>query len=156
MDHSDYMALANQSAREGIEAGHGGPFGACIVQGTNVIAVAHNTVLHSQDPTAHAEVNAIRMAAKHCGSHVLSGCTLYTTCSPCPMCLAATYWARIDIIYAGVKNEVASEFGFDDSLIFKEINNSPEMRRVVIQTGFCEQDVRDTFQRWHDLNGTLY
>lgn len=154
--HEDFMKIAIESAHEGVTQGHGGPFGACIVKDNQVVAVAHNMVLKNNDPTAHAEVSAIRLAAQNLGHYHLEGCTLYTTCSPCPMCLAASYWAHIDKIYAGVKNEVAGEFGFDDTMIFKEVRCEANERKVHFETGFCEQEVIDVFQLWKTSYEKIY
>ncbi len=96
-----YMAKAIQEAQRGIRLNHGGPFGAVIVRNGALIAAAHNQVLRDHDPTAHAEVLAVRRAAKKRQDFDLSDCEIYTTCEPCPMCLAALYWARIDKIYYG-------------------------------------------------------
>jgi len=101
--------------------GRHGPFGAVIVKEDEVVAEGWNGVVDDIDPTAHAEVQAIRAAAKKLNSHDLSGCTIYASCEPCPMCLAAIYWARIDrVVYAATKDDAAS-VGFDDSLLYEEI-----------------------------------
>lgn len=156
MDHQFFMQQASQCAKKGVKENKGGPFGACIVKDGQIISLAHNTVPSTNDPTAHAEVNAIRLACQKLGSYHLQGCILYTTCSPCPMCLAATYWARIDQLIAGVENHTASEFGFDDSKIFHEVRCEPMARQVNYKVGVCEQEIREVFQLWKDLNRTLY
>ena len=109
-----WMQIAYNEAVEGMLADEGGPFGAVIVKGEKVIATAHNEVLKSNDPTAHAELNAIRRASKLLGSFDLSECTLYCTCKPCPMCLGAIFWARIGTVYYGATGEDAARGGFDD------------------------------------------
>ena len=120
------MEKAVFEARQGVEEGHGGPFGAVIVRGDTVLASAHNEVLSRNDPTAHAEILAIRAAAAAAGSPHLEGCTLYTTCEPCPMCLAAIHWARIDrVVYAETRQD-AAKIGFDDER-FHEAMRSPLM-----------------------------
>ena len=96
-----YMQIAIEAAREGMESGAGGPFGAVIVKGGEVIAVAHNEVLATNDPTAHAEIVAIRKATAKLGRFDISDCTLYSTCEPCPMCLSAIHWAGIKKLYFG-------------------------------------------------------
>lgn len=101
----------------------GGPFGAVIVKDGKIIATAHNTVIKSNDPTAHAEINAIRKAAKTLKTHNLTGCTLYTTCYPCPMCLSAIIWAKIEEVYYGNTKEDADNIGFKDNKIYQTINN---------------------------------
>src|SRR5438093_8259131 len=119
--HDPFMKLAITSAREGVELDHGGPFGACIVRGDEVISVAHNTVLRDSDPTCHAEMNAIRSACKVLETHVLADCEIYTTAEPCPMCLAAINWARLKQIVVGVPRECAAAFGFDDAVFYSEL-----------------------------------
>ena len=108
----DPMLLAIRAALEGLERGEGGPFGAAIVRGGEVIAVAHNTVLRDRDPTAHAEVNAIRMAARRLGTYHLSGCEIYSTTEPCLMCFGAIHWARIGRLYYGTSIEDVAALGF--------------------------------------------
>ncbi|MCF6240000.1 MAG: nucleoside deaminase [Bacteroidales bacterium] len=108
----------------------GGPFGAVIVKDGKIIAHGANSVTKSNDPTAHAEVNAIRKAAAHLGTFDLSGCEIYTSCEPCPMCLGAIYWARLDkIYYANTKND-AKNIGFDDSFIYEELEKPLSERKV--------------------------
>ncbi len=99
MEPSDWMQCAFDEARRGVESDHGGPFGAVLVKDGEVIASAHNRVVIDRDPTAHAEIVAIRHACAHAHSYDLSGTTLFATCEPCPMCLGAIYWARIDAVY---------------------------------------------------------
>lgn len=109
-----WMRLACDEAIRGMEADEGGPFGAVIVRKNELIAASHNRVLATNDPTAHAEVNAIRAASAVLGRYDLSDCTLYTTCYPCPMCMGAILWARIPTIYFGATESDAAEGGFDD------------------------------------------
>lgn len=109
------MEKACEEALRGMEANDGGPFGAVIVRGDEIIAIAHNEVLKSNDPTAHAEINAIRMASAKLGRFDLSDCELYTTCYPCPMCLGAVFWARIPVLYYAATKEDAAKGGFDDA-----------------------------------------
>jgi guanine deaminase len=112
-----YLRLAYEEAARGIEAGDGGPFGAVIVKGGEVIATGHNEVVGTNDPTAHAEMVAIRRACAKLGSFSLEGCTLYATGEPCPMCFSAIPWARIDrVVYCNTKRQ-AAEIGFDDEWI---------------------------------------
>lgn len=108
------MQNAIEQAKEGVEKGDGGPFGAVIVQKGKVIASSHNSVIKDSDPTAHAEINAIRQACKKLGSFDLSGCEIYTTCMPCPMCLGAIRWANINKIYYGATSQDADNAGFRD------------------------------------------
>ncbi len=112
-----YLQLAAEEARKGVEADHGGPFGAVIVHRGEVIATAHNEVVHRNDPTAHAEILAIRQAGKVLGRFHLEGCELYCTGEPCPMCFSAIHWAHLDrVVYCNTKAQ-AAEIGFDDQFI---------------------------------------
>ena len=150
------MQLAVQSALTGIKKEEGGPFGACIVKGDEIIAVAHNTVLKNQDPTCHAEMNAIRLACKELDNHVLTGCELYTTAEPCPMCLSAIYWARLDKIYVGVDKVIAAKYGFDDDKFYQQIALSPSQREVPSQYGVMAKECEHVFSYWKELEGELY
>jgi len=124
-----FMQRAIELSKQSVENG-GGPFGAVIVKDGKIIAEASNSVTHDNDPTAHAEVNAIRKAAKKLNSYDLSGAEIYTSCEPCPMCLGAIYWARLDKIYfANTKND-AKAIGFDDSFIYEEIEKPYEQRKI--------------------------
>ena len=120
MNKREMMARAIELSEESVKAG-GGPFGAVIARNGEIIAEAANRVTIDCDPTAHAEVQAIRSACAKLGHFELKGCVLYTSCEPCPMCLGAIYWARLDrVVYAGTQTD-AAEAGFDDSFIYKEI-----------------------------------
>ena len=111
------MHIAFEEAKKGVKAGDGGPFGAVIVKDAQVLAIAHNEVLKRDDPTAHAEILAIRKACEKLGSFELRGCVLYATGEPCPMCFSAIHWARLEkVIYCNTKAEAAS-IGFDDAFI---------------------------------------
>lgn len=112
-----YMDLAIKEAFEGIRKKHGGPFGTVIVKDGKVIASGHNKVLKNNDPTSHGEIVAIREAGKKLKTFDLSGCELYTSCYPCPMCLGAIYWSRIKTVYYGCSEKDAESLGFDDKLI---------------------------------------
>jgi tRNA(Arg) A34 adenosine deaminase TadA len=117
----DLMARAIATALDGMRAGEGGPFGALVSRGDEVIAVAHNRVLARNDPTAHAEVEAIRAAGAKLATFDLSGCDLYATCEPCPMCYAAAYWARVDRVIHACGRDDAARAGFDDAVLYAEI-----------------------------------
>jgi len=120
------MAEAARLAREGVQHGHGGPFGAVVVKGGAIVGRAHNCVVGDNDPTAHAEILALRAAGAALGTFDLSGCTLYTTCEPCPMCLAAAHWARLDkIVYAQTRKDAAAA-GFDDVALY-DVLEKPSM-----------------------------
>lgn len=134
------MQTAIDEARHGIVHNHGGPFGAVIVRDEEIISRAHNKVLKTNDPTAHAEVLAIRQASSVLGNFDLSGCEIYTTSHPCPMCLAAIYWARIKTLYYGSDMDDVAKIGFDDShfydLMKGDVSNS-ELRTVNISRDRC-------------------
>lgn len=150
------MQLAIQSALTGIKNEEGGPFGACIVKDGEVIAVAHNTVLKDRDPTCHAEMNAIRMAAKELDEYNLAGCELYTNAEPCPMCLSAIYWARIDKIYIGVDKTIAAKYGFDDAKFYEQILTTPLEREVPQEFGTMPEECEKVFAHWKTLGGLVY
>ena len=115
---NSFMARAYEEALFGMRHNHGGPFGAVIVKDAEVLAAAHNEVLKTKDPTAHAEINVIREASSKLQNFDLSGCELYTTCEPCPMCLGAILWSRIDKVYYGATKEDAAKGGFDDAVFY--------------------------------------
>lgn len=116
---SEYMMCAVREAWKGIRAGAGGPFGSVVVCGETIVSRAHNRVVATFDPTAHAEILAIRKASRKLKRFDLSDCELFTTCEPCPMCFAAIYWARIRIIYYGCRQNDAARIGFDDARFHK-------------------------------------
>lgn len=115
-----FMKIAVDEAKKGVTNGNGGPFGALVVKNGKIIAKAHNSVVKTNDPTAHAEINAIRKAAKKLDSFDLSGCEIYTTCMPCPMCMGAIRWANINIIYYGATSKDAQDIGFRDKEFYDE------------------------------------
>lgn len=125
-----FMEEAIRLAVENVEQGTGGPFGAVIVKEGEVIASCNNTVTPDNDPTAHAEVNAIREACRKLGTYQLEGCEIYCSCEPCPMCLGAIYWARPAKVYYASTKEDAARAGFDDSFIYQEIA-LPEAERSI-------------------------
>jgi guanine deaminase len=125
-----FMARAIQLAVENVRSGRGGPFGCVIVQEGNIVAEGANLVTTTNDPTAHAEVLAIRLACQKLRRFELRGCDLYTSCEPCPMCLSAIYWARIDKVYFGGLADDAARIGFDDSAIYKEIAQPHSQRKI--------------------------
>jgi guanine deaminase len=127
--HLFFMRAAIREAAAGVHHRHGGPFGAIIVKNGKVIARAHNQVVKTNDPTAHAEVNAIRAATKKLKSFSLAGCILYTTCEPCHLCLAAALWARVDAIYYGCTRKDAAAIGFDDARFHQSFIVKPSLRR---------------------------
>ncbi len=115
-----YMQKAINEAIKGINQNHGGPFGAVIVKNGEIVSTAHNEVLKSNDPTSHAEINAIKKASKKLQTFDLSGCDIYTTCMPCPMCMGAIRWANISNIYYGATSEDAQSLGFRDKVFYDE------------------------------------
>jgi tRNA(Arg) A34 adenosine deaminase TadA len=127
-----FMMEAIALSKKGIENGEGGPFGCVIVKDDKIIGRGNNQVTSTNDPTAHAEVVAIRDACKNLGSFQLDGCEVYTTCEPCPMCLGAIYWARPKMIYYANNRRDAAEIGFDDSMIYDEFNADLEKRKIPI------------------------
>lgn len=120
--HEDFLRRAIGLAANNASTGRGGPFGAVIVRDGAVVAEGANHVTTWHDPTAHAEVVAIREACQSLGSHELRGCVIYASCEPCPMCLAAIYWARLDAVYYAASRHDAAEAGFDDSFLYEQIS----------------------------------
>lgn len=120
-DKEKFMQEAVNAALKGMQNNEGGPFGCVIVKAGKIIGRGNNKVTSTNDPTAHAEVTAIRDACKHLNSFQLEGCEIYTSCEPCPMCLGAIYWARPDKVYYGSNQKDAANIGFDDEFIYKEI-----------------------------------
>ena len=116
-----YMKVANDLAKENLITNDGGPFGACIVKNDKIIGKGNNKVLKNNDPTAHAEINAIRDACRNIDSYDLNGSVIYTSCYPCPMCLSAIIWANIDKVYYGNSKEDADKIGFRDEFIYDYI-----------------------------------
>ncbi len=147
MTEEDFMRQAIRITRDGIAAGQS-PFGAVIVKDGTVVAAAHNTVWRDTDPTAHAEVNCIRKAAKALNTIFLHGCTLYSTTEPCPMCLAAIHWAKIDKVVFGACIADAAEAGFCelhvDARVLAELGKSP----LVVESGLLARECAALFGEW--------
>ena len=118
-----YMQMADEMAMQNVLTNHGGPFGAVIVKDGVVVGIGNNHVVKNNDPTAHAEVMAIRNACETLGTFDLTGCTLYTSCYPCPMCFSAIIWANITTVYYGNTKEDAADIGFRDEMIYKALEN---------------------------------
>jgi tRNA(Arg) A34 adenosine deaminase TadA len=144
-----FMARAIQLSIENVRSGRGGPFGTVIVQGGGIIAEGVNQVTLTNDPTAHAEMLAIRQACQKLGLFELKGCELYTSCEPCPMCLGAIYWARLARVYFGSFAADASKNGFDDSLIYGEMTQ-PLSRRKIPMTQMMRQEALAAFHVWQE------
>ena len=148
------MELAIRLAREGMLSGRGGPFGCVIVKGEEVVGRGCNEVISSMDPTAHAEIVAIRDACKNLGSFQLEDCEVYTSCEPCPMCLGALYWARVrKVIYANTRYEAAA-IEFDDDFIYQEINTS-FMQRQIPFIHLPHPDAIEVFRQWKEMEKKL-
>lgn len=142
-----YMLEAIRLARQNASSCTGGPFGAVIVKGSEVIGSAVNTVTPDKDPTAHAEVNAIRAACKKLDTFDLSGCILYTSCEPCPMCLSAAYWAHIDKIFFAADRKEAERAGFSDAFIYDQLVVPPNERSIPSEQILVEEGV-EPFTLW--------
>lgn len=155
-ENNPFMQKAIASALEGIQKNHGGPFGACIVHKQKIVAVTHNTVLKDRDPTCHAEINAIRQACSKLNTHILSDCELFTTAEPCPMCLAAIYWARIPCIHIGTDKSTAANFGFDDAFFYEELLIPSSSKHIQVHRKIMEQECADVFSQWKSLDRPLY
>ena len=141
------MERALEMARTGMNSNKGGPFGCVIVKEGKILAEAHNRVTSTNDPTAHAEVVAIRDACQKLNTFQLRGCEIYASCEPCPMCLGAIYWARPDAVYFAGRKEDAAGAGFDDSFIYHEIDLAPEQRSVPMHAVECDE-VKVLFREW--------
>ena len=148
MRHEDFMRQAIALAVENIKSG-GGPFGAVIVKDGKVVATGANRVTANNDPTAHAEVSAIRVACTKLGTFDLSGCVIYTSCEPCPMCLGAIYWAHIDKIYYGANQYDAAKIDFDDSFIYRELELKPEERQKPVEN-ILHDEALAPFRAWQE------
>lgn len=141
------MRIAIKLSEQNVEQGIGGPFGAVIVKDGRIVAQSANKVTAQNDPTAHAEVSVIRLACQELNTHNLQGCTIYTSCEPCPMCLGAIYWARIDTIYYGNTKADAASIGFDDHFIYEEIERPMHKRKLpVVQ--LLNAEALQAFRLW--------
>ncbi|MBN2892368.1 MAG: nucleoside deaminase [Bacteroidales bacterium] len=147
-DKEIYMQKAIDLSLESVKNG-GGPFGAVIVKDGDVIAASSNSVTSDNDPTAHAEVNAIRLATQKLGTFDLTGCEIYSSCEPCPMCLGAIYWAHIDKLYFANTKADAKKIGFDDSFIYEEIATPYELRKVKTSQMMRESAIK-AFESWQN------
>lgn len=142
-----FMLKAIEEAKTGIHYNHGGPFGAVVVKDDQIVGRGHNCVPSTNDPTAHAEVNAIRNACQTLNTFNLKGCVIYTSCEPCPMCLAAIYWARLDKVYYAANQEDAANIGFDDRFFYQEINKSVN-DRIIPQERLLPKEAQAVLQKW--------
>ncbi|MBZ0150512.1 MAG: nucleoside deaminase [Planctomycetes bacterium] len=147
MDHEQFLRQAIELAATGMRQGRGGPFGCVIVRHGVVVGRGSNEVTSSNDPTAHAEVVAMRAACRELGTFRLDDCTLYTSCEPCPMCLAAVYWARIPTLFYGNRRSDAASIGFDDELIYTELARPIGERRLRMQE-LLRDEALAGFREW--------
>ena len=146
-EHLKFMRMAIKLSKKNVEQALGGPFGAVIVKNGKAVAKSANQVTATKDPTAHAEITAIRKASKKLNRFDLSDCVIYTSCEPCPMCLGAIYWSRISkIYYANTKND-AAEVGFDDKFIYEELDLPLERRQLPVVQLLREEAI-EAFQHW--------
>ncbi len=145
-----FMRRAIELAQKGIEKGAGGPFGAVVVKNGAIIGEGYNQVTSTNDPTAHAEVVAIRNACQNLANFQLADCTIYTSCEPCPMCLGAIYWARPARIFFACTREDAADVGFDDQFIYKEIELPIEERHIESINLLREEGIK-VFQNWTEM-----
>lgn len=148
--HEHFLSQAIEEAVRGVRAGHGGPFGALVVREGVVLARAHNRVLASHDPTAHAEIVAIREACGRTGEHALHGAVLYASCEPCPMCAAAAFWARLERVYFAATSADAAGAGFDDQTVLAELR-ADAGARALPRERIAHGDARAPFEAWQAL-----
>jgi tRNA(Arg) A34 adenosine deaminase TadA len=143
-----FMYLAIEASREGMESGDGGPFGCIIVKGDEMVGRGHNRVLVTNDPTAHAEVVAIRDACDNLGSYQLTGCEVYCSCEPCPMCFGALYWARPERIYFANTKKDAAAIGFDDDFIYEQLGIADYAQRKIPLLKIDIPEAKEVFDQW--------
>jgi guanine deaminase len=151
---NSFMARAIELAIENVRSGRGGPFAAVVVKDGKIIAEAANCVTSTNDPTAHAEVVAIRQACKKLGTFELKDCTIYTTCEPCPMCVGAIYWARPARVYFGGTAADAAKAGFDDSFIYDEIAR-PHASRKIPMISMMREEALAAFRAWEEKSDKI-
>jgi guanine deaminase len=142
-----WMAEAVRLSREGMRRNAGGPFGCVVVRDGRIIGSGYNEVVATNDPTAHAEILAIRRAGAELGTFRLDGCDIYASCEPCPMCLTAIYWARIRGIYYANTHEDAAAIGFDDARFYKELSQARDQRSIPM-TRVADGEARKVFAEW--------
>lgn len=149
MGKEEFMREAIRLSIENVESGNGGPFGAVIVKDGKIIARGVNNVTSHNDPTAHAEVTAIRNACKELGTFQLDGCEIYTSCEPCPMCLGAIYWARPDKMYFANTKKDAADIDFDDHFIYEELE-VPYTKRKLATEQMLRDEALVAFRKWSE------
>lgn len=153
MMNPEFMREAIRLSIENINHG-GGPFAAVVVKDGKIVAATGNSVTADNDPTAHAEVNAIRQACKKLNTFDLSGCDIYASCEPCPMCLSAIYWAHIDHIYYAATRKDAASIGFDDNMIYEQIPMNPAERSISGEQ-ILRDEAMEAFKIWNDSSDTV-
>ncbi|MBB6446954.1 nucleoside deaminase [Bacillus benzoevorans] len=147
----DLMETAVKTALDNVLTHNGGPFGAVVAKDGEIIGIGRNQVTANNDPTAHAEIQAIREACQHLNSFQLDDCEIYTSCEPCPMCLGAIYWARPKAVYYASTKEEAASIGFDDQFIYEQMALSPELRTIKM-IKLSPEDANLPFKAWADSN----
>ncbi len=151
-----FMIEAIKMSQKGVHENEGGPFGCIVVKGDKIVGRGNNKVTSTNDPTAHAEVVAIRDACKNIGAFQLDDCEIYTSCEPCPMCLGAIYWARPKVIYYANTRGDAAAIGFDDSMIYEEMSKSYADRKIPI-ISISRNEALQVFKEWKEkVDKTLY
>lgn len=150
-----YMKFAKELSDENLKTNAGGPFGACIVKDGKILGKGSNNVLSNNDPTAHAEIIAIREACQNLHSYDLCGCELYSTCYPCPMCLSATIWANIKKVYYGNTKEDAAKIGFRDDMIYDFIKNSSNDSNLLDLERIDKEETIKTFNEFDEKNDKI-
>lgn len=145
--HEKFMRIAIELSEYNVNQAQGGPFGAVIVKDGMILSRSPNRVIQQNDPTAHAEISAIRIACQELGTYDLTGCQIYTSCEPCPMCLGAIYWARIDTIYYANTKADAASIGFDDSMLYEEMNCNLDERKINF-TQLLRDEAMNAFKLW--------
>lgn len=148
-DVAQFMARAIELSLENVRSGKGGPFAAVVVSAGKILAEGANVVTSTKDPTAHAEIVAIREACRKLGSFELRGCEIYASCEPCPMCLGAIYWARPARIYFAADSADAAKIGFDDSLIYEQLKKLAKARKIPM-TQLMREDALRVFRVWEE------
>ena len=151
---NDFMREAIKRAVENVRSGRGGPFAAVVVKQGRIIAAGTNCVTSTNDPTAHAEVTAIREACRVLGTFQLTGCEIYVSCEPCPMCLGAIYWARPERVYFAATSGDAAAAGFDDSFIYDELKRPHPERRIPVEPMMREAAL-EPFREWEQKSGHI-
>lgn len=152
----DFMKEAIAESAKNLETGHGGPFGAVIVKDGQIVGRGHNEVIKNNDPTCHGEMQAIRDACQHLGTYDLSGCELYTSAEPCPMCLSAIIWANIKTVYYGNSAKDAANIGFRDNFIYKFIEQGCQDKSTMTLQQLDRDEAIKIFEAYKEKNMTIY